>query len=164
MFQGTKASHYARELRSARLRGSHADAPADSVTAQIAGLELELHAALADYYEARGYRDASHANDSPHAVAFPPVLERGHPATLTVERCVGALEALAAAAAAAPADVAASAALAALGHFALGADARACDVAEHARLLERAMPSDERTAASLALGACTYGTSARALC
>ena len=93
MWKPNRGAHAARELQMARLRGiapgsqqsAHdvADAiaafrqhvPAQTLTAQLATLELELHSAILSHLASVGYRDASHANDAPGRAVFPPTMD-----------------------------------------------------------------------------------------
>lgn len=117
MFKGSKAQHYAHELHSARLKGSsdtsiethggflelvrkftkhnptllRTSSLTHAATAQIAQDEREIHTNVLKYLEQQGFRDASHSNDTPQYIAFPPVMQRDLELT---EHMVAAMERL----------------------------------------------------------------------
>ena len=175
MWKPNRGAHAARELQMARLRGiapgsqqsAHdvADAiaafrqhvPAQTLTAQLATLELELHSAILSHLASVGYRDASHANDAPGRAVFPPTMDDDE----RVRRIVHDLERLAPSTASDPVNATVCVALCELGYFVLGNDSMVIQLTERTELLNAdpfgATPLNEHHVAVAILGATVYG-------
>lgn len=195
MFKLNRGSHYARELQLARLRGiavgpstSHANSaseladviakfqkhnPTHTLTAQLATLELELHTQVASFFQAAGYRDASHADDVPGDAVLPPRLAQIDAADVAtaaavetaaneVRRIVHELEALAPSTTSdSPANATICVALCVLGHFVLGNDAMVVALVDRTEFLNSdpfvAAPLNEHHVAVTIMGTALYG-------
>lgn len=130
--------------------------PAQTLTAQLATLELELHSAVLSHFASVGYRDASHANDAPGRVVFPPTMDDDN-----VRRIVQDLERLAPSTASDPMNATVCVALCELGHFVLGNDSMVIQLTERTELLNAnpfaASPLNEHHVAVAIMGATVYG-------
>lgn len=177
MWKPNRGAHAAHELQMARLRGiapgsqqsaqELADAiarfrqhvPKQTLTAQLATLELELHSAILSHWASVGYRDASHANDAPGRVVFPPTMNDGDDGN--VRRIVHDLERLAPSTTSDPMNATVCVALCELGHFVLGNDNMVMQLTERTELLNvnpfEATPLNPHHVAVAIMGATVYG-------
>lgn len=154
MLKGSKAHHYAQELHSARLKGlfGHGSQtrssftellrkylkhnPTQSNTAQIAQDEHDMHAEILEFLEQEGFRDASHSNDTPEHIAFPPVMRKGLAFTERVEAGIERLAAAERDKELSIIDAATTVAMRAYGMFMLGLDDETMRLVRVSRILE----------------------------
>ncbi|WFC95018.1 hypothetical protein MBRA1_001658 [Malassezia brasiliensis] len=154
MLKGSKAHHYAQELHSARLKGllghgSRARSnftellrkylkhnPTQSNTVQIAQDEYDIHAEILQFLEEEGFRDASHSNDTPEHIAFPPVMRKGLAFTERVEAGIERLAAAEREKELSIIDAATTVAMRAYGMFMLGLDDETTRLVAASRILE----------------------------
>ncbi|WFD01476.1 hypothetical protein MOBT1_000141 [Malassezia obtusa] len=113
-------------------------------TAQIAQDEHDIHANILSFLEQEGFRDASHSNDTPQNIAFPPVM---HGASEFTERVRAGVQRLAQAEQQREIsiiDSTVSVAMRAYGMFMLGYD----DEASHLLAMSRVLESDPLAAST----------------
>ncbi|WFD43098.1 hypothetical protein MPSI1_001751 [Malassezia psittaci] len=152
--KASKARHYTQQLYSTRLRGvfGHSDHPHDefdevlrkflkhnptsNVTAQIARDEWTLHLDVLKFFEKEGYRDASHANDTPEQIMLPPIMQEGSQLTEDLRAAVERLSIAEQQQELSITDVATTTAMRGLGLFMLGFDEEAARMIHHSRILD----------------------------
>ena len=95
-----------------------------------------MHAEILEFLEQEGFRDASHSNDTPEHIAFPPVMRKGLAFTERVEAGIERLAAAERDKELSIIDAATTVAMRAYGMFMLGLDDETMRLVRVSRILE----------------------------